>query len=180
MSLSSTVSLPAQPAAGRSEYIALGGDGKTAPMGCYFSRIQLVGDAGGGSITLHINLDPRFTNLVAVVNASVDGAAAAPEFSIVLTPDTVSSSRSQMTVCGTAPFVTDATSFTDNAAFLWYPPPIYYQQEGQVAFATANVSASELYKLTIEVYVFDSDVRRLTPLSILQMNVPGVSAPAAI
>lgn len=140
----------------------------------------MVGDVSGGSVALTINLDPRYTNLLAVVNVSVDSAAAAPEFDVIVSPDAITSARTQFSVVGTMPFVADATSFTDNASFLWFPPPVYYQQEGVVAYAGENVGVLETYKLQIECYVFDADVRRLTPLPWLQMNVPGVSAPAAI
>ncbi len=180
MSVSINNTLPAQPSQGRTEFIPLGGDGRQAPLGCYLCRLEVDGDAGAGSAVLTLTLDVRYTNLVAVIQPAVEAAAGAPEMDLVLSPDSVASTRPQFNVVGTMPQVTAATSFGDNASFLWYPPPVYFSQEGLVAFATANVGALETYKLTVEVYVFHPDVRQLTPLPFLQMNVPGVSAPASI
>jgi len=180
VSVSSSVSLPGQPGAGRVELVPLGGDGKSAPHGCYFVRIEIAGDASGGSATADVTLDVRYTNLVAVFQMTVEAAAGAPLVSMVMSPDNASSSRPHWTIVSTVPQVTAATSFQANASFMWFPPPVYYAQEGFLAFATPNVGVGETYVLTAEIYTFDPDVRRLTPMPYLQLNVPGVSAPPAI
>lgn len=177
MAVTTTVTLPAQPAQGVMTYVPLGGDGRSAPLGCYFVRAEIDGDAGGGNATCIINFDERYTNLVAYANYVIQADAAAGDFVIRLSK---SSNISALTnVVGTIPQVAGTTA-TDNAAFLWYPPPIYFQGDGSCVAIAPNVGVNETYKLTAEVYVFDIDVRRLTPLPILQLNVPGVSAPAAV
>lgn len=177
MSVAVVTSLPTQPASGVSEFLPLGGDGLVAPIGCYLVNTQIVGDAGGGTATVTLNLDPRYTNLVAWVNLVVSSAAAAPEFHcrIEAVADTP---PPNVVICGTLPFVAAFTS--PNAAFLWYPPPVYWIQNGSIRFTTDNVDATETYELVAQIYCFHPEVTRVTPLPVLQWNVPGVSAPAAI
>jgi len=160
------------------DFIPLGGDGKVAPSGCYFVRLEVDGDASGGNATLTINLDPRYTNLVAYVNLLIQVDAAAGDFLLGTFTGTGQAAAAPQVV-GTIPQVATAVN-SNNGMFLWYPPPVFYQQEGQVFAAMPNVSATETYKLAAEIFIFDPDIRRLTPLPFLMMNVPGVSAPAAI
>ncbi len=178
MAVSSTVTLPALPAQGALQYIPLGGDGKTAPLGCYFVRLEIDGDAGGGNATMSINLDVRYTNLVAYVNLLIQVDAAAGDFMLGTFTGTGGAAASP-NIVGTIPQVATAVN-SNNGMFLWYPPPVFYQQEGQIFGVVPNVSATETYKLAAEILVFDADIRRLTPLPWLMQNVPGVSAPAAI
>ncbi len=178
MAVSSTVTLPAQPTVGESAFTPLGGDGKLAPLGCYLTRINVVGDASGTTATLQINLDPRYTNLVAWVLVGAQAMAAAGEFEVRLLDQAVPSVPT-IDIVGTLPHVAEAT-FVNNASFLWYPPPVYFQQKGIIQSIVVNIDATETYKLTAQIYCFDANVLRLAPLPFLQWNVPGVSAPAAI
>lgn len=177
MSVTSTVTLPAQPAQGALIYEPLGGDGRSAPLGCYFVRLEVDGDAGSGFANLTINFDPRYTNLVAFANLTIEADAAAGDFAMQLRTDAVTTALTL--VCGTIPQVATTVS-TDNASFLWFPPPIYFKGQGTAIATMLNVGVNETYKLSLEIYVFDINVRQLAPLPILQMNVPGVSAPASI
>ncbi len=104
--------------------------------------------------------------------------AAAGEFEIRLI-DAATPSVPTIDIVGTLPHVSEAV-FVNNASFLWYPPPVYFQQKGIIQSVVVNVDATETYKLTAQIYCFDSNVLRLTPLALLNWNVPGVSAPAAI
>ncbi len=173
MAVSVTLSLPAQPALGASRFTPLGGDGRTAPLGCYLTDLQLAGDASGGAATLTINLDRRYTNLTAIMNPSATSTNSAPDFHVSMTQLT----GSDVVVLGTMP---QTALETINAAFLWYPPPIYYVQEGRLRLVMANTDATEVYRLFVQVYCFDPEITRITPLPVLQWNVPGVSAPAAL
>lgn len=179
MSVSATVTLPAQPAQGALNYIPLGGDGRSAPLGCYFCRLEVDGDAGGGTAAVTINFDPRYTNLVAYVNVLIEADAAAGDFATWIAQSGQVATPDRVFVVGTIPNVATGVS-TDNSSFLWYPPPIYYQGSGYCSMKVLNVGVNETYKLTVEVLCFDIDVRRLTPLPWLMQNVPGVSAPAAV
>lgn len=177
MAVSATLNLPAQPALGGVEFMPLGGDGLVAPIGCYLADLQLAGDAGGGNATLTMNLDPRYTNLIAFINLTVSSAAAAPDFNLRI--EAVDGGVGpNVLIVGTFPHIT-ATS-GPNAAFLWFPPPIYYIQNGNIRFVTVNVDVTEKYQLVAQIYCFHPEVTRRTPLPVLQMNVPGVSAPAAV
>ncbi len=167
--------LPAQPTQGSTNYIPLGGDGRSAPLGCYFVNIEVDGDASGGNADLTIRGDVRYTNLVAYMNLKVQADAAAGDFMMRITDP--NPPRPQ--IVGTIPQVATGVA-TDNATFLWFPPPIYFQGGGSMSAVLPNVGVNETYKLEIEVLVFDIDVRRLSPLPLLMLNVPGVSAPAAI
>lgn len=179
MSVAIVVTLPDQPSQGQTVYIPLGGDGRQAPLGCYFVTAEVDGDAGGGTASITINFDPRYTNLVAYCNFLITADAAAGDFMIRLQGAATDTSPPRPQIVGTIPQV--ATTVTpENAAFLWYPPPVFFQGVGNARSTVPNVGVLETYKLQLEVLVFDIDIRRLTGLPLLMLNVPGVSAPASI
>ncbi len=178
MAVTSEVVLPAQPTTGRSVYTPLGGNGVTAPHGCYLVNTSIAGDASAGVATLGITGDARFTNLFAWINPKVSAAAAANDFVLTL-EETSGSTVPNTVVVGSLPQVA-AALFGTNASFLWYPPPVYFKGSGRVGAQMNNVGVGEVYLCTLQVYVFDIDVAQKTPLPLLQWNVPGVSAPAAI
>jgi len=179
VSVSSTVSLPAQPAQGEQSYIPLGGDGKFAPLGCYFCRLEVDGDAGGGTASLTINCDVRYTNLIAYSNLLIEADAAAGDFALRIEQTGQIATPDRVTIVGTIPNVATGVN-SDNSSFLWYPPPLFYQGAGVAISKCLNVGVNETYKLAIEVFVFDINVKRLAPMTWLMQNVPGVSAPASI
>lgn len=152
----------------------MGGNGTQAPIGCYLTKLSVVGDAGGGTATVILSLDPRYTNLVAFINVMVASAAAAPDFHIEMNDGVAEPS---VIIAGTMPHTAIETT---NASFLWFPPPIYYQQNGRLTGTFVNVDATETYSIFAQIYCFHPEVLRITPLPLLQMNVPGVSAPASI
>ncbi len=155
----------------------LGGDGLGAPLGCYLTDLQLVGDASVGTATLTVNFDPRYTNLLAFVNVTAASTTASPDMNLRM--EAVDAGPGpNVTIVGSMPQITLST--TPNAAFLWFPPPIYYIQNGSVRFVTNNIDATETYQIVLQIYCFHPEVTRRTPLPVLQWNVPGVSAPASV
>ncbi len=178
MSVNAAVTLPAQPTQGTSVYEALGGDGRQAPHGCYFCTLEVAGDATGGVASMTITFDVRYTNLVAYMNLGIEADAGAGDFMLRL-QGAANAFPPRPQIVGTIPQVA-STLTADNAEFLWYPPPVFFQQQGIATASVPNVGVNETYKLQIEILVFDPDVRRLAPLPWLMLNVPGVSAPAAI
>ncbi len=177
MAVALTLTLPAQPTDGTSTFTPLGGNGTQSPIGCYFTNMQLAGDASSGNAVLTMNLDPRYTNLIAFINMTAASAAVATDFQCRI--EAVDGSvLPNVVIVGTMPHIANQTS--PNAAFLWYPPPIYFIQNGSIRFITDNVDATEVYELTVQIYCFHPEVTRLTPLPMLQWNVPGVSAPASV
>ncbi len=177
MSVSLSLTLPGQPAAGLARFTPLGGNGKQAPLGCYFVDAQLDGDASAGTASVVINTDPRYANLIAYANPVINVDAGAGDFLLRIATGSAGADI-VCTVVGTLPGISASVS-TDNSAFLWYPPP-FYLVDGNVTFIALNVAATETYILRAQIYCFDIDVTHLTPLPFLQMNVPGVSAPAAV
>ncbi len=65
MSVVSTVSLPSQPTVGFAEEIALAGNGYTAPHSQTNLQVILDADATGGQMTFTVNMDPRWSCLIA-------------------------------------------------------------------------------------------------------------------
>lgn len=178
VAVTSNVILPAQPTTGRSVYTPLGGDGITAPHGCYLVQSSIVGDASAGLATLTIQGDARWTNLVAWVNLKTAAAAGANDFAILI-EDVAGSTVPAEFICGSMPQVA-AALFGTNSAFLWFPAPIYNKGTGRITAQQTNVGVGETYFVAAQIYCFNIDVAQRTPLPILQWNVPGVSAPAAI
>ncbi len=178
MAVATEVVLPAQPTTGRTVYTPLGGNGLTAPGGCYMVNAAIAGDASGGVATVGITGDPRYTNLFAWANLKTAASASANDFVCIL-EETSGSSVPNSLICGTMPQVA-AASFGTNASFLWYPPPVYFKGAGRCGGQQPNVGAGETYFLTVQIYIFAIDVLQRTPLPFLQWNVPGVSAPAAV
>ncbi len=167
-----------QPDESQIVWVPLGGDGKVAPLGCYVARVEVVGDAGGGTATCSISGDTRYTNVAAWLTFEVEADAAATDFRMRMLND-AQGSQPIVNIVGTAPHVA-TTVATVNTAFLWFPPPMLYPDGGFFEAVTLNVSASETYRLTGEFFMFDRDIRQITPLPFLMQNFPGVSAPAAI
>ncbi len=177
MAVSATLTLPGQPPAGVSTFSPLGGAGLSSPIACYLSSVAVVGDASSGNATCTINMDPRYCNLVAFVNVDVSSAAGAGDFQIRMESITAGPGPT-VNILGTLPQT--SAFISPNASFLWYPPPIYWVQEGTLRFTTPNVDVTETYTMVAQIYCFHPEATRRTPLGILQMNVPGVSAPAAV
>ncbi len=178
MAVAEAVVIPAQPTTGRTVYTPLGGNGVSAPHSCYLVQLAVTGDASAGLSTLSIQGDARFTNLFAWINPKTGASAGANDFALLL-EETAGSTVPASFICGTMPQVAAAT-FGTNASFLWYPPPVYFKGNGRIQAQQPNVGAGETYFLAAQIYCFNIDVAQRTPLPLLQWNVPGVSAPAAV
>ncbi len=122
------------------------------------------------------NFDRRYTTLCGYVNLTVAGAAAGPEFDIQILDAAANVAFAQ--ICGTAPQITGSLS-TNNAAFLWFPPALFFKQNGLVQITTANTDGDVLGS-AIELFEFDPEIRQMMPIQTLMWTVPGISAPAAI
>ncbi len=178
MAVSGTVALPAQPASGSTDYVPLGGDGKSAPIAYYIVNVEVAGDASGGTATTRIDFDTRYTSVVTWLNFIVDTAAAAPDF-LMFTHVGTPATQTAPAIVSTAPFV--ATTITSaNAAFLWYPPPILYSQRGNASAVSLNVGVNETYGLRAQIYVFDADVAQLAALEWLYLGIAHPGAPGAV
>lgn len=176
MSVAMTTTLPAQPATGTTLWEPYGGSGYIAPLGRFLFRHTLQGDAGGGNSTITIINDERYTNLYAWLHIGIAVDAAAGDFSMGISVD---ASTPAVHIVGTIPQVATGVG-TTNSAFLWYPPPIYTPGSGRCFFICPNVGVGEQYILSGVVYCFDRDVRKITPLTVLnQVITAGNNVPAS-
>ncbi len=173
MAVSDAVTLPAQPAAGLTTFVPLGGDGTLGPLGYYLCEIDLAGDAGGGNSSITINGDPRYTNQFSFVNLKIDVATAAAEFVVSLRLNTAVI-LNQIQVNGTMPLI-DITQPT--SSFLWVPPPLLFETAGALSFVTPNVAATETYRLFAQVMAWDKNVTHRTAYGIIAQSFSGVSPP---
>lgn len=177
MAVAVTVTLPAQPLAGDGVLFSpLGGDGRSSPIGVYDIGIQIVGDAGGGNAVCTVNMDPRYTSMIAYAAPFAAADAAAGEFAIQIVDNVLFTPN--LRVVGTLPGVTEGF-VSRNSTYLWYPPPIWLNGNGSLITTQVNVDATETYGLTCAIYVFDRNVRQLTPLSWLNAVRVGVNAPTS-
>lgn len=171
MSVTGSLQLPGQPASGMVVWSALGGNGSFGPLGFWNVEQNLPNDVSGGTATITINLDPRYTNLVAYIEIIKTSAAAASEFTMTM-QHTTATIAPRILIVGNAPIAQGIS------AYLWYPPPIYYQQDGQLIVVTDNID-TETLQVRFQCYSFLPDVRKLEPLNVLNWLVPGVSSPPA-
>ncbi len=170
MAVSADVALPAQPATGSQSIVPYGGDGAYAPLAEYLVDTRVAHDASGGNATLTITMDRRYTNALTFCVAIVSGAAAASEYLLQLARS-ATSNEAAISIVGTMPFV--AASFaTSSTQFLWYPPPMFYQTEGQLSMIVPNVDGDTSI-LRAQIYCFNDRVRQTTPLPYLLQNFPG-------
>lgn len=177
MAVGDVITLPAQPVAGDGVlYSPLGGDGRSAPLAVYDIGIQVVGDAGGGNAVVTVNFDPRYTSLVAWVAPFVAADTAATEFFVQLV-DTVLFTPN-LRIVGTMPFVTEGFS-ARNSSYLWFPPPMWFNGNGQLNANFVNVDATETYGMNCSIYVFDRNVRQIQAAQWLNMTKIGVNSPTA-
>ncbi len=175
MSVAVTLILPAQPAAGDGAvFTPFGGDGKTAPLGMYDVGFEIVGDGSGGTATCTLAMDERYTSMVCLANPYIAGDAAAGDFTLFIFDTTLGAPN--IRVLGVIPFVGFGTR---NGSYMWYPPPMFLSGSGRLMFQAPNVGVGETYGLSACVYVFDRNVRQLSPISLLNMSRVGLNAPIA-
>jgi len=172
-----TVVLPAQPATGAGTlFTPFGGDGRSAPLGVYDVDAFVVGDASGGNAVVNIDFDARYTNLLSFAQAGVLADTAAGEFQLQLSDNTVFIPN--VRIVGTLPGVTEGF-VTPNSVFLWYPPPLFLTGAGRISATFVNVDATETYDLAAQIYVFDRNVRQISPAQLLNMvRITANSVPA--
>lgn len=169
MSVVGTTALPSQPSSGNAVFQGFGGDGYTAPIGEYLVDARVAHDSGGGTASVTVTMDPRYTNAVVWANLIVSGSATAVEYLVSLARN-ASSNEASMLIGGTFPFVA-ATLSTSNNAFVWFPPPMFYQGEGEMNFVTPNVDGDSSF-LRMQIYLFNINVRQTAALPYLLQNFP--------
>lgn len=175
MSVTQTIVLPAQPAAGSTVQVALAGNGYTAPHSETRVRVNQAGDASGGINTIQVNWDPRWVSMVAFSSFVIGGLAAAQSVEL----NYRISANSGMGVVLVVPFP-NITGI--NPQVTWCPPaqlcsvPSIGATQPNFRAALVNTDG-DTYQLDLVLYNFKKDVLQVTPLSILLASLPrGTSA----
>ncbi len=162
MAVTETITLPAQPAAGSSVYVPLGGDGLTAPHSAYSIRsMAAVMDVSGGLAQVKVVLDDRFCSLVSFVTAHIENESTSQVVRFQISGSSTPSIIDNVTLLG---FVAHS-----DCSNVWYPPTWVLPGSGQVCTLTVaadNVDGDTL-SVSAVVYNFDIRVRELTNVGFL-------------
>jgi len=170
MAISQTMTLPNQPGSplsGAVHRTPLGGDGFRAPMAAYIlDNIQLTGDAGGGAVTIQVNMDERFCSLVAYMvysNSQATPAAVGIRFRIDTAEGSSPIAPQVQSVFASALASTVSTSSINE---IFTPTPVIIPGGGAGGLITvASTNAlSDNNRLSALIYLFNINVRQVMPM----------------
>ena len=171
MSVTTSVQLPDQPAAGFTRIASLGGNGWQSPRSMTVVQVQLAGDASGGTNIITANLDPVYLNLVAAVQFSIAGAAADVDMRGVITgPE-----GEFMQISTTIPYH-NAGGGTLLSSRMWTPTPVMLVNNDdpgdyRIQMITPNTNGDTNY-LELWLCNFEKRAAEVTPLEILTASLP--------
>ncbi len=174
MSVASTVILPAVPTDGTTRYEPFAGAGYMAPLAEYFTRVNLTMDASGGTASVFIQFDERYTSAVSFINFHIVGSATAVEYAITMQNTGQPGEAFAITVTGRTVLI-DSSRTVFNNSLLWYPPALWFEQSGELIVVVDNVDGDSLH-VKAQILLFDADVRNKVPLNILMLNLPAQGA----
>lgn len=169
MAVSSTVTLPAQPAAGSVTTIGLAGNGYAAPHSETRARVTLDGAAGGGLASIQVNWDTRWVSLVSWATFGINGLSsnAVAKLTYTIAPG-----------CAMGAMITVPTGLSSVLSTVtWTPTPQLCSMPTidsvQPNFLTQcpNIDGDD-YQLDLVLYNFKKDVLQVTPLSVLLASLP--------
>lgn len=169
MAISQTVVLPAQPDAGHTEYIPLGGDGWISPGSSYAMDLQVTGDASGGLIVVTINPDVRFEAVVAYMQLQNNNPTA-QEYLFGLNR---LSAGGSVNMHNSGTMVNVGMNSLDDSNILWEPPPVIAPTAW--SFITNNVDTIA-YRYAMLIYNFNIRASEKVPLGIIFGSLPRTSA----
>jgi len=163
VSVTSSFTLPAQPATGAAIQVPLGGDGFAAPHSAVVLRnVNLAHDASGGSAIMETILDDRYVSLVSYMAMFIDQAT---ELAEVVRAEIVGA---------TSPILRENIALVPNAtlsdtAGVWYPPPWVLPGTSNrciLRYTAVNVDGDTSFQNAL-IYQFDIRVRELTNVGFL-------------
>ncbi len=164
MSVTETLSLPAQPSSGTVTYEPLGGDGMIAPLAAYWiDNFIISGDASGGVAELVVECDPRYECLVGFLSSAAWNGTISAGVGCTLTLKWGTKFDASITKLGTyeAP---------DNKSRLhWAPDPIFGPESWTARFENNNGAS---FLLQAIVYLFKKNVQQYVPLTQLLASLP--------
>lgn len=163
IAVSSAVTLPAQPTTGTVSWIPLGGDGYVSPMAAYaVVGHSVTGAVGGGSATLQVVMDSRFTSLVSWVTwANTQVASADADFRVTIGGPGVPTQAESGLITAIAADVSTAT-----ISRTWNPNPSILPggaNPASIQMSMLNVDA-DVYSLSCLIYLFNIRAREITPM----------------
>lgn len=171
MAVTETVALPAQPVVGATTEVPLAGDGYYAPHSQTNVRINLDADVSSGNITAFIEMDPRWTSIVAWAALEVASMAATRQANFrILSSENISMSSMQLITQST---LGNAAEFN---GCVWVPPPFILP--GPIRNTTSSIRVgflntdSEDIIFDCVIYNFQKDVRNRVPLQWIHSSLP--------
>lgn len=163
MSVSSDSQLPSQPPQGNVIYTPLGGDGFRAPHSMFEFVIGLAGDASGGSSTIDLAFDDRYSCLLSILSINEVAATADVPFAAFV------EARQTYRIAGSLLF----NASNARAIAQWSPPPIIGERALQVNIANGGVGTT--LQVSGIVLNFDRLAPERIPLDILLAAIPHAS-----
>ncbi len=163
ISVTSSVTFPAQPAVGELFYVPLGGDGYTSPFAAHSLRsMRATGDGSGTFVRLEAVLDPRFVSLVSYATVQVQqGTGADADFRLDISSDETS-------IVSVGPITAQAVAqgAIQNARTIRPPSTLLPggSRSSSVSVQFVNVSG-DFFFLDLWVYLFNIRVRETTPIA---------------
>lgn len=166
MSVTETVTLEDQPSAGgRIQLIPLGGNGVTAPKSMYEVIVNLAHDAGGGTATITLNGDPRFSSLCTLMNGVYTSAAGGIEMLFGMRKGTPPVGPLARGFINAIPIATVGAI----SLGVWNPPPIMTMDEWTM---TCTNVTGDSQVLNAWFYNFDRRILELSPMWQILANLP--------
>jgi len=169
VSVTSSVTLPAQPTVGSTFRRALGGDGVIAPHSLIAVNVVLDHDASAGTATITVGFDDRYSSLLPWAGIAVEGAS-----SDVIARMVLSTGSENLPIVETPTITQGPSGLADpNAALVWIPPPYVIPggtRSGTLSFQVVNTNG-DTSELSMYVLQFDINVVQKTPLPILLSSV---------
>ncbi len=168
ITVSTSVTLPAQPVLGTVAYIPLGGDGFIAPFASYVVQgFRATGDASSGRVELNIQMDDRFCSLVQFVSLEIAQATeASADFRMFIGSTAPVSAIPRQNESGVIQSVDPLVTNGREISRTWSPVP-YILPGGRLApsivIQALNVDTDN-YFVDASIYLFDITVREKTPM----------------
>jgi len=166
MAVSNALTLPGSDTnGGLTTYLALGGNGYTAPQSMFEVSVLTDADASAGNLVFTLTFDARFQSIVTYVRMSGASASTGIEMDCALFPPLP---RSQPRAQGFVNAVPVSTLHGTND-YVWNPPPLMGM--GRLIATVPNTNGDNL---TVQCYMynFNINVLQTVPLSIILASLP--------
>ncbi len=161
MSVSSILQLKDQPANGTAEYIPLGGDGWTSPQSVWMIDSEVTGDATGGTNTISVVRDERFSNICPFMMIQTDGGSVLALFRLFV--------GSPVRAAHVGPTIASATE----SFLMWIPPLVMASRSWSVQVPNVD---TEVIKFKLNIYNYRIRAPEEVPLDKLLASMPSSAA----